>query len=115
VDESITNFQTIIERIFAQVTPHVLVANMSPITPGERGALPVGLQDGLFTRIRKHNVALADLAARMGFGVVDVDRVVAERGARDIKLDVSHLNEEGNRLVAEEVVRVMDEMGVFDE
>jgi hypothetical protein len=44
-----------------------------------------------------------------------VDRIVAEHGARRLKIDPIHFNAEGCRLVCEEVVRVLDDYGVLSE
>ena len=57
---------------------------------------------------------LAKLVAAIEFSIVDVDRVVAGAGADRLKVDLFHLTAEGWRLVAEEVVRILEERGCFD-
>jgi hypothetical protein len=43
--------------------------------------------------------------------VVDVDTVLARAGADRLKYDVAHLNAEGCRVVAGEVVRILEDIG----
>ncbi len=49
-----------------------------------------------------------------GFSIVDADRVVASAGADRLKVDLFHLKAEGWRLLAEEVVRILEERGCLD-
>ena len=57
---------------------------------------------------------LMELATRQDFSIVDVDRLMACAGAERLKVDMVHLKAEGLRLVAEEVVRILEERGCFD-
>ena len=98
------------ERLRAQV----LVYNVSSVTPGERTHCWLGAEDSIGLRVQRFNLGLADLSARLGFSVVDVDRIAACAGADRLKIDLFHLTAEGWRLVAEEVVRILDERGCFD-
>ena len=61
--------------------------------------------------MRRFNLGLAELSQQTGISVIDVDRIVARAGADRLKLDTVHLTAEGCRLVAEEVVRVLDDLG----
>jgi len=98
------------ERLGAQV----LVYNLSPITPGERTHCWLGAEDSLALRVRRFNLGLAELSARLGFSIVDVERIAACAGAERIKVDLMHLTAEGWRLIAEEVVRILEERGCLD-
>jgi hypothetical protein len=71
------------------------------------------MEDALSTRIRRLNLGLIELSQDTGISVIDVDSVVARAGADHVKLDAVHLTAEGCRLVAEEVVRVLDDLGCF--
>ncbi|HEY5410217.1 MAG TPA: hypothetical protein VIJ94_05760, partial [Caulobacteraceae bacterium] len=71
--------------------------------------------DSLAVRIRRFNLMLMDLSRQTGVSIVDVDSIVAKAGADRVKLDFNHLTGEGNRLVAEEVVRVLEDYGLFDD
>lgn len=101
---------TIEERLGAQV----LVYNLSPVTPGERIHCWIGADDALSLRVQRFNLALAELSARMGFSIVDVDRLVASAGADALKIDLFHLKAAGWRLLAEEVARILEERGCLD-
>lgn len=98
------------EKLGAQV----LVYNLSSVTPGERTHCWLGAEDSIGLRVQRFNIGLAELSARLGFSVVDVDRVVACAGADRLKIDLFHLTAEGWRLVAEEVVRILYERGCLD-
>ncbi len=64
--------------------------------------------------MQRFNLRLAELSAELGFSIVDVDRVVAGAGAGNLKIDLFHLRAEGWRLLAEEVVRILEERGCLD-
>jgi hypothetical protein len=70
-----------------------------------------GLDETLSTRIKRFNLGLIDLSRATGASIVDVDTIVASHGANRLKIDTLHLNAEGSRLVAEEVVRILADVG----
>jgi hypothetical protein len=104
---------TVVERLRARGDAPILVYNVSSVVPGDSIHCHLGVGETLATRIRRFNVALADFSARTGVSVVDVDAIVARAGADRLKLDAFHLNAEGCRAVAEEVVRILDDHGAF--
>ena len=65
------------------------------------------------TRIRHFNLGLTELSRRTGISIVDVDLIVARGGADRLKIDALHLTAEGCRLVAEEVVRILEDLGLL--
>jgi hypothetical protein len=107
----------VFERLVARIRQHtpapILVYNLSAIIPGETIHCFAGLDDLLSTRIRRFNLGLIDLSERLGFSIIDVDSVLARAGADRLKLDAIHLLPEGYRLVAEETVRVLDDLGLL--
>jgi hypothetical protein len=111
VESSMRNFETIIARIRGRSAAAILVYNVSAVVPGESIHCHEGLDEILSTRMRRFNVALAELSQRTGISVIDVDAVVARAGADRLKVDAVHLTADGCRLVAEEVVRVLDDLG----
>ena len=112
-DTSMRNLERIVARIRAHSEAPILVYNVSAVVPGETVHVHAGLGEILSTRIRRFNLGLADLSQRTGISIVDVDAIVARAGADRLKLDAFHLNGEGCRLVAQEVVRVLDECDCF--
>jgi hypothetical protein len=113
IDASMSNFERVIARIRERSPVPILVYNVSAVVPGESIHCYQGLDEVLSTRIRKFNVALAELSRRTGISVIDVDAIVARAGADRLKIDATHLTAQGCRLVAEEVVRVLDDLGSF--
>lgn len=107
-----------LERLVLAIEQHlgaqVLVYNLSAITPGEQTHCWIGAEDSLTLRVQRMNLALAGLSAKLGFSVVDVDRLVACAGADALKVDLFHLRAAGWRLLAEEVVRILEERGLLD-
>jgi hypothetical protein len=114
VSKSMENLTLIIETIRKHSEAPILIYNMSPITPGETIHCHQGFGETYSTRIRRFNVALIDLSEKTGVSVIDVDSLLARKGADALKLDTIHLTPEGYRLVAGEVVRVLADLGVLD-
>ena len=113
VAASMRNFDAIVARIRESTAAPILVYNVSSVVPGDTVHSHLGLGDTLTTRIRRFNLGIAELSQRSGVSVIDVDAVVARMGADAAKLDALHLNAAACRGVAEEVVRVLDDLGVF--
>jgi hypothetical protein len=114
VAESMANFSSIIEKIRTHSETPILIYNMSPITPGESIHCHQGIGEAFSTRIRRFNLGLIGLSEKTGVCVVDVDSLIARKGADVLKLDTLHLNPPGYRLVAEEVVRVLADIGLLE-
>jgi len=113
VARSMDDFARIVERIRARTQIPILIYNVSSAVPGERIHAYLGLEDAFSTRIRRFNLGLIELSQKTGISVIDVDAVLARAGADRMKLDAVHLTAEGCRLVAGEVVRVLDDLGLF--
>lgn len=108
---AMASFEAIIARLRERSSAPILIYNVSSVVPGDTVHCHEGLEELLSTRIRRFNLALAELSQRTGISVIDVDRIVARAGADRLKLDALHLSAEGCRLVAEEVVRVLADIG----
>ncbi|HEX2789666.1 MAG TPA: SGNH/GDSL hydrolase family protein [Steroidobacteraceae bacterium] len=114
-ERSIEDLARVIHRYRRSSDAPILVFNVSSVVPGETIHIYHGAGDSTSQRIRRLNCALVDASAELGFSIIDVDRIVAEHGARRLKIDPIHFNAEGCRLVCEEVVRVLDDYGVLSE
>lgn len=114
VEPTLRRLEQLISAVHQRLAAPVLVYNLSPIIPGEQPHCWLGAEDSLALRVRRFNLGLAELATRLDFSIVDVDRIVACAGADRLKVDLVHLTAEGLRLVAEEVVRILEERGCFD-
>jgi hypothetical protein len=112
---AMADLETVIARRRDRSDAPILIYNLSAVMPGERLHVHAGLEDALSTRIRRFNLALVELSQKTGISVIDVDGVLARAGADRLRYDAMHLNAEGCRLVAEEVVRVLDDLGLFSQ
>ncbi len=110
---SMSNHLQIVERIRRRSDAPILIYNVSAIIPGEMIHCFQGLGDTLSTSIRQFNLGLIELSQATGVSIIDVDALVAKAGADRLKLDAFHLTAEGYRLIAEEVVRVLDDLGIL--
>jgi GDSL-like lipase/acylhydrolase family protein len=113
-DASIRNLSAIVARIRQRSEAPILIYNLSSVDPGDLIHCYEGLEEIFSTRIRRFNLALIELSRETGISVVDVDAIVARAGADRVKLDAIHLTAEGCRLVAEEVVRILEDVGTFE-
>jgi hypothetical protein len=111
--QAIKNISAIVERIRARSDVPILVYNVSPVIPGEIVHNYQGLDETYSTRCRQFNFELIKLSEETGISIVDVDNVIARAGADKLKLDAMHLNPEGYRLVAQEVARILCDLGVL--
>ncbi len=115
VDASMANLARIVERIRERSQAPILIYNVSSVTPGEHVHSHQGLDELFSTRIRCFDLGLIELSRTTGISIIDVDTLLARAGADRLKIDTNHLNAEGSRLVAEEVVRVLEDLGLLPE
>jgi hypothetical protein len=108
---SMTNFARIISRIRTRSMAPILIYNVSSVIPGEQVHDYEGIGEIFSTRIRRFNLALIELSQQTGISIIDVDNIVARAGADRMKFSAVHLTGDGCRAVAEEVVRVLDDLG----
>ncbi len=111
--DSMANFERIVSRIRLNSPAPILIFNLAPTVPGERIHCFQGFEDSLSVRIQRFNLGLIELSQKTGVSIVDVARVVARAGADHVSLDFMHFTPDGYRLIAEEVVRVLDDLGVL--
>jgi hypothetical protein len=110
---SMENFRKIVARIREHSKAPILIYNVSSVVPGDFVHCHQGLDDVFATRARRFNLGLVELSQETGISIIDVDTIVARAGADRLKLDALHLGADGYRLIAEEVVRVLDDLGCF--
>lgn len=113
ISEAMEGLTKIVERIRAHRDVPILIYNVSPIIPGETVYNYLGLDETYATRCKRFNLALTDLSRETGISIVDVDTIIARAGADRLKVDAMHLTADGYRLVAEEVVRILGDVGVL--
>lgn len=113
VESSMHNLTRIIARLRERSRAPILIYNVSAVVPGDSVHCYEGMGEIFANRIRRFNLGLVELSRQTGISIVDVDTLLARAGADRLKLDTIHLNAEGCRLVAEEVVRILDDLGCF--
>ena len=113
VERSMANLAAIVARRRAVSDAPILIYNVPCAVRGERVHDYAGLDETFATRIRRFNLGLIDLSRETGVSIVDVDALVAREGARTMTLDPLHLTPAGCRLVAAEVVHILDDLGCF--
>jgi hypothetical protein len=114
VDASMGHIARICQEVRASVGAHILIYNVSAVVPGEQIHCYHGMGETLSTRIRRFNLGLVELAEQLDISVVDVDALVACAGATRVRIGPVHLTGEGYRLVAQEVTRILQDLGCFD-
>jgi len=111
--QSMANLAAIVARIRERGNPLVLIYNLSPIVPWDQPHCYEGLSETLAERIHRFNLGLVELSRQTGVSIVDVEAIVARAGVDRVKLDAISLNAEGCRLVAGEVLRIIEDHGCF--
>lgn len=111
-DQSMAGLAAIIARIRETRDVPILIYNLSSYVPGDSIHTYAGLEETSSTRIRRFNLALTDLSAETGISIVDVDRILAREGARNMKVDTTHLTPAGCEAVCREVVRILQDWGL---
>ena len=113
-DESAVALEAVIVRIRERSRAPILVFNASSYIPGEAVHCLTGLPELESARFMRFNLALAAVARRTDISIIDVDHVLAGAGATRLKVDALHCTAEGHRLIGQEVVRVLEDVGAFD-
>jgi lysophospholipase L1-like esterase len=113
VAESMANFTDLIRRIREKSASPILIYNVSPIIDIETVHCYLGLGETLSTRVRKFNLGLIELSEQTGVSIIDVDTILGRKGADSLKIDAMHLKPAGYELVAYEVVRVLEDLGLM--
>jgi hypothetical protein len=113
VSTSMNHLRRIIDRIRERSDVPILIYNVCSIIPGETVHSLQGLGEIYSTRCRRFNLGLAELSEEVGCSIVDVDSIIGRAGVDNYKIDAMHLTPDGYRLVAEEVVRVLHDLGVI--
>ena len=107
---SMANFLRIIARIRTRSAAPIMIYNVSSVVPGEWVHDYSGLGEIYSMRVRKFNLGLIELSQQTGVSIIDVDTILARVGTDRTKYDAVHLTGDGCRAVAEEVVRVLEDL-----
>lgn len=109
----VADFQANYERIIRHLNSagsQVIVFNtlvVDPLSPLHNYQLH---NEAHMTRRREFNIALNELSARLGFHVVDVDRLLKMQGVRE-QIDFAHISTAAKLPIAQEGYRILRELG----
>jgi hypothetical protein len=120
IDEDVHRVESdlvaVVNLIKEKVGATVLVANVSTLDPSQEifnyhdtDAEPLSL------RAQRLDLMLIGVSHDQGISVIDVDRKIAEIGGASGVIAAFDYSEAGCLTVAEEIVRVMDDYGFFDD
>jgi hypothetical protein len=112
LEETVKNFTTILRKMKEEVKARVLVLNTFTVDPGSLTHNYQFVRNPHAVRRREFNLALVELSRRLDFSIVDVDRIVKRAGIR-IQLDFGHAAPVVDALLAQEVFRILQDLGVF--
>jgi hypothetical protein len=112
LDDFVANFTRLITLLRARTGAHVLVYSMLTVEPGSRIHNLQLVKYFPPLRQREFVVALAELSRALDYSIVDVDRI-AKRFGIQAPLDFGQLPLELNLLLAREVVRIIQDLGVL--
>lgn len=107
------NFERIITLLREKTRAHILVMNVLTVEPGSRTHNYRFVQNAGEIRRRQFNLALVDLARRLDFCIVDVDRALKQAGLRDTQVDFAHYPDEVYPYIGREVFRILRDLEVF--
>lgn len=95
---------------------HIVVLNASTIDPGQlvSNYQRVTEEPGSL-RAHKYDLAVVRLSFEEGISIVDVDRILAERGAAGHVLEFQGYSSIARDAIRAELVRIMEDYGFFDE
>jgi hypothetical protein len=93
---------------------HVLIYNVSTVEPDDHLHNYHGRHDTWGLRAHKFNLALMELSVLDGISIIDVERLVAERGAGRHVLRAGRYSLEVSEAVRHELLRVLEDIGFFE-
>jgi len=106
----------VVDLIKAEVGAHVLVANVSTFDPDDVTSNYHGLSEEPFSlRAHRLDLMLVGVSHETGISIIDVDRCIAELGASGNVAGPADYAPPGCAAVADEIVRVLEDYGFFDE
>jgi hypothetical protein len=113
VQDSMENLQRIVTNVREQTGAFVVVLNMLTVDPGRTAMDYKQANSPHRLRRREFVLALDELADRVGFAVMDIDRITKAEGISG-QADFVHFTRDQKKAIAEEFVRILDDAGVLE-
>jgi hypothetical protein len=108
------NLARLIRAVKERLDAHVLIYNASTVEPDDQVHNFHSREDTWALRTHKFNLALMELAALEGISFIDVERLVAERGACRHVLQAGRYSHEVNEAIRREFLRVLEDIGFYE-
>jgi hypothetical protein len=106
----------VVDQIKEKIGATVLIANISTLDPTDDTFNYHGIdKEPLSLRAQRLDLMLIGVSHTEGISIIDVDRKIAELGGETGVKAAFDYTEAGCRVIAEEIVRVMDDYGFFDD
>lgn len=111
LQDSMANFERIVTEIRKGSGAHIVMMNVLSVDPGS-GALDYKFSNSPNrVRRREFNIALAELADRLDFPVLDVDRIAKSTGIAG-QADFVHYTPDQKRLISQDLIRILSAAGL---
>lgn len=108
------SMRKVIQLVKDELGAHVIICNGSSVVPSERVSNYHNLAWSSSLQVHRLNLAVLELSVSEGISVIDVDRIIAERGANDHVLGLLEYSGEACGAVANELLRVLADYGFFE-
>jgi hypothetical protein len=112
VEHFVENYTRMIPILRARTGAHVIVFNHLAMMPGDMTHNFQSASHVPSQRWREFNVALIELSRKLDFPVLDMDRIL-KRAGTGTQMDMAHFLPHQHLFVAREVLRLLNDFGVF--
>jgi hypothetical protein len=104
----------LVREVKAHGGAHVVVLNASTFNPREEVWRLNRDADSLSLRIHAMNLAVMKVSRAEGISIVDVDRLIAELGARNVVSGAVDYTAAAFDVIGDELIRIMEDIGFFE-
>jgi hypothetical protein len=112
VDSFMESFAQVVRLVKQRTGAHVIVFNSLTVDPGSTLHNYQLVKNCHAIRRRQFHLAVVDLSRQLDVSVIDLDRVLKRAGVR-MHVDFGHAPPVFNPLIAQEVVRMIRDLGVL--
>jgi hypothetical protein len=112
VDNFVESFAQVVRLVKRRTGAHVFVFNSLTVDPGGTLHNYQLVKNCHAIRRRQFHLALVDLSRQLDFSIIDLDRIIKRAGVQ-MHVDFGHAPPVFNPLIAQEVVRMVRDLGVI--
>ena len=115
-EEFVSNYVHLINEIKKRSGAHIIIANGHIF---DKGNLTYNYQfcreEPLRAKHMRFNLALIEVSRLTGVSILDIDRLLQMHGSEKYAKDIRHLHKKFLPFIAEELVRILEDIGFFSE